>query len=107
MNSVGSVWQKWDLHIHTPASFHWNGKKLGECLAPEKDQICQDIVARLNTLDICGFCIMDYWTFDGFLMLREFLLRNPNATKKVVFPGIELRMAAPTNHSRAIASSSP
>jgi hypothetical protein len=21
----GSVWRKWDLHIHTPASFHWNG----------------------------------------------------------------------------------
>lgn len=23
----GSEWRKWDLHIHTPASFHWKGAK--------------------------------------------------------------------------------
>ena len=23
----GSEWRKWDLHIHTPASFHWDGQK--------------------------------------------------------------------------------
>jgi hypothetical protein len=28
MNSIGSIWRKWDLHIHTPASFHWSGKRL-------------------------------------------------------------------------------
>ena len=23
----GSEWRQWDLHIHTPASFHWKGAK--------------------------------------------------------------------------------
>lgn len=23
----GSEWRKWDLHIHTPASFFWKGSK--------------------------------------------------------------------------------
>lgn len=23
----GSEWRQWDLHIHSPASFHWEGKK--------------------------------------------------------------------------------
>lgn len=23
----GSEWRQWDLHIHTPASFHWRGQK--------------------------------------------------------------------------------
>ena len=23
----GSEWRQWDLHIHTPASFHWKGQK--------------------------------------------------------------------------------
>lgn len=22
----GSEWRQWDLHIHTPASFHWKGQ---------------------------------------------------------------------------------
>lgn len=32
--SVGSYigvseWRQWDLHIHTPASFHWLGERFG------------------------------------------------------------------------------
>ena len=27
----GSVWRQWDLHVHTPASFHWLGKKFRDC----------------------------------------------------------------------------
>ena len=25
----GSEWRQWDLHIHTPASFHWLGERFG------------------------------------------------------------------------------
>ncbi len=40
---------------------------------------------------------MDYWTFDGYRLLREYIELNPGATQKAIFPGIELRMAAPTD----------
>lgn len=40
---------------------------------------------------------MDYWTFDGYLQLRDYVNRNPGITKKSIFPGIEIRMVAPTN----------
>ena len=23
----GALWRQWDLHIHTPASFHWLGQR--------------------------------------------------------------------------------
>lgn len=23
----GALWRQWDLHVHTPASFHWLGQK--------------------------------------------------------------------------------
>ena len=98
MNSVGSIWQKWDLHIHTPASFKWdNGKKLHAQNSVEQEQTCKDIVARINALDVTAFCIMDYWTFDGYILLRKYLDANSGATGKALFPGIELRMEAPTN----------
>jgi hypothetical protein len=48
MNPAGSLWQKWDLRIHTPASFQWTGKKLHEHTSAEREQLGQDILSRLN-----------------------------------------------------------
>lgn len=98
MNSIGSIWRKWDLHIHTPASYQWQGKRLQEQSAVEREATCHEIVDKINTLDIDAFCVMDYWTFDGYLALRDYLQGHPRATEKRVFPGIELRLEAPTNH---------
>lgn len=42
------------------------------------------------------FAIMDYWTFDGWFALQKRLKEQGSpALKKTVFPGIELRLAAP------------
>ena len=41
---------------------------------------------------------MDYWTFDGYLAVRDYLQKHLGATNKQIFPGIELRLEAPTNH---------
>jgi len=98
MNPAGSLWHKWDLHIHTPASFHWSGKKLHEHTPAEREQLCKEIADRFNALEVSAFCIMDYWTFDGYLALREYCGRNPTATTKRIFPGIELRLEAPTDY---------
>ena len=97
MNTTGSIWQRWDLHIHTHASFHWEGKQLQQCSQDDRAQICLDITTRINAIDICAVCIMDYWTFDGYLLLRDYIEQNSGATQKTIFPGIELRMEAPTD----------
>jgi len=98
MNSVGSIWRKWDLHIHTPASFHWPGKPLDQQTTAEREGTCKAIIDKVNALDIDAFCIMDYWTFNGYLAVRDYLQKHPRATAKRIFPGIELRLEAPTNH---------
>lgn len=41
---------------------------------------------------------MDYWTFAGYRLLREYLAKNPGAATKTIFPGIELRMQSPTDY---------
>ena len=98
MNPAGSIWCKWDLHIHTPASFHWNGKKLYDHTQSERDELCRDILARINELDVVAFCIMDYWSFEGYLLLRDYITRHPGVTSKRIFPGMEFRLEAPTNY---------
>ena len=95
----GSEWRKWDLHIHTPASFHWNGgKRFSAMTTDEKNAAVAELVTVMNNSDACSFCTMDYWTFDGYLEIRKYL-RDANATKlkKTLFPGMELRIEAPTD----------
>jgi energy-coupling factor transporter ATP-binding protein EcfA2 len=97
MNTTGSVWQKWDLHIHTPASYEWRGQRFQGQTQEQNDVLCKSIVDKMNELDVVAFCIMDYWIFDGYITLREYLARHPDTLTKQIFPGIELRMAAPTD----------
>lgn len=94
---LGSEWRIWDLHIHTPASFHWDGKRFENCRnQAEKDILIDEMISTLNVANADVFCIMDYWTFDGWFLLQE-RLKHPDAPKllKKVFPGIELRLVSP------------
>jgi hypothetical protein len=95
----GSIWRKWDLHIHTPASFHWNaGKRFSEMTVSEKEAALDEIVQKMDQSDIAAFGIMDYWTFDGYWALRDHLASKQEKLDKTVFPGMELRIDAPVNY---------
>ena len=94
-NLRGSIWSQWDLHIHTPASFHWNGEKFnGE--KEHDNKLIDEMIHALNNAEPEVFAIMDYWTFDGWFKLQN-RLKEPDSPKleKTVFPGIELRLVAP------------
>ncbi len=96
----GSIWRKWDLHVHTPASFHWNdGKKFNQMTEDEKKESLKRIISKMNSLDIAVFSIMDYFTFDGVLAIRKYNRENAaEALKKTLLPGIELRVDAPVDY---------
>lgn len=94
----GAEWRQWDLHIHTPASFHWHGKRFeADASSPANAALVDEMIAALNAAEPAVFAIMDYWTFEGWFALKR-RLKEPGAPqlKKRVFPGIELRLAAPT-----------
>jgi len=95
----GSVWNQWDLHVHTPASFHWPGKKFeGDISSPENRALIDQMIEAMNAAEPAVFAIMDYWTFDGWFALKNRLAETDAPTlKKTVFPGIELRLSAPTS----------
>lgn len=93
----GSEWRQWDLHIHTPASFHWNGQKFkGDPLSPSNNALVDEMINALNNAKPAVFALMDYWTFAGWFALKN-RLKQADAPKlnKTVFPGIELRLMAP------------
>ncbi|OPA88085.1 ABC transporter [Pseudomonas fluorescens] len=94
----GSEWRQWDLHIHTPASFHWQGQRF-DAKNPDSAEnraLIDEMIKALNEAEPAVFALMDYWTFDGWFALQR-RLSEPNAPKleKTVFPGIELRLMSP------------
>lgn len=93
----GSEWRQWDLHIHTPASFHWNGPRFdADPNSQHNRSLVDDMIAAMNAAQPEVFALMDYWTFDGWFALKR-RLKEASAPKllKTVFPGIELRLMAP------------
>lgn len=93
----GAEWRQWDLHIHTPASFHWLGKRFDpNPSSDENTALVDEMIAALNTAQPAVFALMDYWTFDGWFALKRRLAQvgAPKLLKRV-FPGIELRLMAP------------
>ena len=94
----GALWRQWDLHVHTPASFHWQGQKFdGDLSSAQTTGLVDEMIEAMNKAEPAVFAIMDYWTFDGWFALKQRLseANAPKLTKKV-FPGIELRLSAPT-----------
>ncbi len=97
----GSEWRKWDLHIHTPESFHWNGGKRFSAMSEgEVDQELKNILEKINERDVSTFAIVDYWTFDGYIRIRKFIDENPQELDegKLILPGMEVRIEAPVDY---------
>ncbi len=101
----GSEWRKWDLHVHTPASFFWNdGIKLLDMNDNQKKEAIEKFIKTVNESDVAVFCIMDYWTFDWYIELLKYIKSTPKENEekieltKTVFPGMELRIESPTSY---------
>ena len=95
----GSYWRKWDLHIHTPASFHWNGgKRFVQMNMNEKEAAVKKIIDALNNSEVAAFSIVDYWTFDGYEEIQAYINSGKVKLTKTVFPGMELRVEAPVDY---------
>ncbi|WP_338938791.1 TrlF family AAA-like ATPase [Paraburkholderia sp. 22B1P] len=95
--SRGSSWGRWDLHVHTPASYEWRGTKLSAAASDaDRDDLMKQVVAAMNTSGCVAVGVMDYWTFDGVKAIRAYL-RKAGALQLIptLFPGIELRMVSP------------
>jgi len=101
---IGSIWRKWDLHVHTPISYQnefsdWNIyiKKLKE---------------KANEHDIEAAGINDYFSVDGY---EKLLLECDEETRSIsprigvnngkylyLFPVIELRLENFTSESESV-----
>jgi hypothetical protein len=86
MNSNrGSIWRRWDLHLHTPDT------KLSNAYKDSRD-IWIKYIKYLEESDVQVFGITDYFSADGyFSLIDRYKTEFPNS-EKVFFPNIEFRL---------------
>lgn len=81
----GSVWRKWDLHLHSPETKKSDGYK-----TPPGTDVWEEYCRVLEESDVYAFGITDYFSADGFFNTRrEFFKRYP-ASKKLFLANVEL-----------------
>ncbi|MBK9607735.1 MAG: hypothetical protein IPO58_15365 [Betaproteobacteria bacterium] len=57
----GAEWRQWDLHVHTPASFHWTGQRFDpDPDSPTNAKLVDEMIAALNAAEPAVCALMDY-----------------------------------------------
>jgi hypothetical protein len=84
----GSVWRKWDLHIHSPLSLMNNQFPKRNDGSPDWDAY----ISRLEELQVSVIGITDYFTIDGYRRIREFRAAGKLGNIDLILPNIEFRL---------------
>jgi len=89
----GSEWQKWDLHVHTPAS------ATDHSLGDDWDNYIDKLIDAIQRHNISAIATADYFTINGYKKLlsyydtgRHFLSVNDKEVFVYIVPGVELRL---------------
>jgi len=89
----GSEWQKWDLHVHTPASA--TDHRLGD----NWDNYVDKLIDAIKKHNISAIATADYFTISGYKKLLDYydtdnhvLSVNDKEAPVYIIPGIELRL---------------
>ena len=90
----GSIWNKWDLHVHTPASFQHQFRFTDE---PERVKYHDDIwekyfdeLEKIPDISIIG--ITDYFSIDGYTKALEYRKNTRLQNFDLILPNIEFRL---------------
>lgn len=80
----GSIWRKWDLHVHTP------GTKKNDQYGADGTDVWEVFCKKIEESDVRAFGITDYFSVDSYFdFIGKFRAKYPES-KKVFFPNIEI-----------------
>lgn len=91
--ATGSVWRKWDLHLHAPST------KLNDQFRNSPDGPWDKYCTSLHSSDVQAFGITDYFSADAyFATVDNYRQRYPQCPK-FFLPNIELRISEVVNRA--------
>ena len=83
---IGSIWKRWDLHLHAP------GTKLSDGFGGESEENLKRYVEELEASVVQVFGITDYFAFDTYFAVKAKYSEIFPEGKKVFIPNIEFRL---------------
>jgi energy-coupling factor transporter ATP-binding protein EcfA2 len=86
---TGSVWRKWDLHIHSPLSILNNGFPQNGDGTPDWEAY----LSRLESLDLAVVGITDYFTVEGYKKVKGYQEAGRLKNVYTILPNIEFRLS--------------
>lgn len=89
----GSMWRKWDLHVHTPASFHNEFKFTNKQEELKYDDIWHkyyDELEKISNISVIG--ITDYFTVEGYKKVLSHKSTGKLQNFDLILPNIEFRL---------------
>ena len=91
---IGSQWQKWDLHVHTPDSFINNFTFVDEKEKEEyHNNIWEKYIDKLEEIkDIAVIGITDYFSLSGYKKILEYRHKGRLQNFQLILPNIEFRL---------------
>lgn len=93
---IGSEWNKWDLHVHTPASVvqHYGDSN--------RDSTWEEYISALEQLprEIKAIGINDYFFIDGYRRVKKAKDEGRLANLELILPVVELRIASFAGHKK-------
>jgi hypothetical protein len=96
----GSIWRKWDLHVHTPASV-LNNNFAGSTV----EEKWTGYIQTLNGIqDTSAIALTDYFSIDGYKKVRAYVDANPTELSNIqlILPNVELRILPVTSEGSPI-----
>lgn len=90
---MGSVWRKWDLHVHTPASFQRDFEFTDDDREVYGDDIWEKYVTELERItDVSVIGITDYFSIEGYKKITEYRRTGRLRNFDLILPNIEFRL---------------
>lgn len=85
----GSIWRKWDLHIHSPLSYLNNQyPKINNTSEPDWEAF----ISKIEQTDLSVIGITDYFSIEGYKKIVEFKKQGRLPKVDCILPNIELRL---------------
>ncbi|WP_432256240.1 TrlF family AAA-like ATPase [Limimaricola sp. AA108-03] len=83
----GSLWRRWDLHIHAP------GTKLNNAYGRVDEETWEKFIDKLEESPVSVFGVTDYFSCDNYYEFKRRYEERFPQTEKVFFPNIEFRLS--------------
>lgn len=91
--SKGSLWRKWDLHIHTPESHEQQYRLSSQDRSNLEPNVWEKFVVALEgESDVAAIGITDYFSLEGYKKIVEYRENGRLANFDLILPNIEFRL---------------